>query len=252
MTKTTRLGVESLEARDVPSWGAVAPATHVGLNYAANEDDFAVGSFDRSGNYAATSAITRNEADYRTFVAPRTGTYTFEAKAAAGSKIDTVAALYSASGVWMNGNDDFGAGLNSKFTYTLQAGRVYEFGVSNYNGSANGRYDVVVTAPSLTGFDAVGGASSVTNGNATLTGTNLHLHLDGETRTKFGRDLHQIRVEVLDRNGAVIAIPPVYGQLPTSGKWVTGPSWQRSMDWDVDLSGYDLSHAASLRVRVWV
>jgi hypothetical protein len=44
-------------------------------------DRFTITSFGSDGDFSSSSAITRNEVDYRTFVAQRSGTSTFEASA---------------------------------------------------------------------------------------------------------------------------------------------------------------------------
>src|SRR5262245_48295991 len=68
-----RLAVECLEDRLVPSWGGVPPST-IGVPGGA------LGvSLDTAGDATGTAAITSNEVDYYTFVAPTTGAYRMSA-----------------------------------------------------------------------------------------------------------------------------------------------------------------------------
>src|SRR5262245_38346700 len=113
--------VEKLEERALLSWGSTVPAV---LNLTApGNDRYVITNFGNDATYTKTDAITRGEVDLRRFTAPRTGTYTFEARAAGGSSIDTVTALFSDVGKRLAYNDDATPTThNSKFTYPLVAG----------------------------------------------------------------------------------------------------------------------------------
>src|SRR5262249_35458143 len=94
------------------------------------------------------ASIDGSEIDYYTFVAPGGGSYDFAAQAY-GSSIDTVLAVYNASGLRLAYSDDFAPGwsTDSQLSVNLQAGQRYYFGITNYIGSAGGSYLWSVDGP---------------------------------------------------------------------------------------------------------
>ncbi len=239
---------ESLEDRRVLSWGTIPPSS-VNLNASGN-DSVSISSFDPDGNYNHTSSITRNEIDYRSFVAERSGSYTFEAKAN-GSKIDTVAALFSTGGSRLNYNDDASSGTDdSKFTYNLAAGTRYILGVTNYNRSAQGGYRVVISAAKITNSASQGLGRIYASGTASLSGTTLQLDLYGQTKTDFTYADHYIRVKILNRSGNAIHTSYFQQSFRTAGSLVPGSPVSKSQTWYINVSNLNLSTASRLSIEV--
>lgn len=144
-SRTRRLGMETFEPRLALAWGSIPPSvvspipsTPVVLS---------------ASNQATTSAsITQGEADYFSFNAPVTGTYTLSTI----TGIDTVLGLYNASGSRIAYNDDLSSTSRaSRVAVTLNAGQRYYVGVSKYTGSANGSYTLSIAGPASTSSTAV-------------------------------------------------------------------------------------------------
>lgn len=136
------LRVESLEDRCVPSWGATPPAT-----IAVPTSATAV-ALNSSGDATGNATISANENDFYRFTAATAGSYVLEATTPSSS-LDTVIALYNASGSRVAFNDDVASGnTDSRTTATLTAGQVYYLGVTNYTGTAGGAYTWKVDGPS--------------------------------------------------------------------------------------------------------
>lgn len=239
---------EQLETREVPSWGAIPPAT---LSMAPQDDHWTITGLDRRGNYDDVDSITHNEANYYTFTALRTGTYVFRA-AEAGSRVDTVAALYDANGNRLAFNDDWD-GRNSRFVHPLVAGQTYTFGVTNFNGTANGQYRVDIRAPAImSGDHSSPNGWHRTSGSAQLdtSSMRLSLRLYGATEAWVGTAWHSIHVQILDVNGQPIHTGEWERGFRTTGSRIPGYPTRHTGTWDVDLSGWDLSRASSVHVRV--
>jgi hypothetical protein len=241
-------GSESLEGRVVMSWAGTPPPSVNVLDAAS--DRFTITSFGSDGNFSSSNAITRNEVDYRTFVAQRSGTYTFEALAN-NSRIDTVAAVFSRDGARLAYNDDAGPGThNSKFTVQLQAGTTYVFGVTNLNRTPTGAYTVKITAPGSFANANVSRGSISTYGSASLQGTNLQLYLAGTNRSNFNVSDHSIEVQLLDLNGRPVHTGSWVRGFRTAGTFVPGNPSAKSDTWNINLSGWDLSRVSRIWVRV--
>jgi hypothetical protein len=238
--------LEVLEDRRLLSWGSVPPSL-VNL-HAATDYHYNINYFNTTGGYNQTDIIVRsNEVDYRTFTAQRTGQYTFDAKAIAGSRIDTVAALYDTNGHRLTYNDDYGGSLNSHFTYNLTSGRNYVFGITNYTGSPIGAYQAIITPPSISNLGSASGSGWIAVGDARLTGANLHLDLSASNSTLFSTRTDRVYVQVLDLSGRQLFQSIWSESVTTYGQFVPGPS-SVSRGWDINLSAFDLGHASSLRV----
>lgn len=242
-----RLGVEDLESRELMSWGAVPPS----VMPTTGGDRFTITRTSNDGVYRDTDQVNRSETDYYKFVAQRTGTYTFQAKKASSSQIDTVVALYNGYGNRIAYNDDANANTtNSKMTANLTAGRTYTFAVTKYNGSANGIYNLTFTPPSIGNSAEVGGGDFYSYGSATLSGTNLQLYLYGYTNDAFSYADHQIEVQILDRSGNPIHTGSWIRGFRTAGDFVPGSPTSDFDTWNFDLSGFDMSRASRIWVRV--
>jgi hypothetical protein len=238
---------ESLEDRSLMAWGA-SPPLHVNFSAPGN-DRINIAVFDQNGGYSRTNAITHNEVDYRTFVAERSGPYTFQAQAN-GSRIDTVEALYSNNGTRLAYNDDANGSRDSNFTANLVAGRSYVIGVTNFTGSASGSYRITITPPSLYASASTPLGRVYSSGSATLTGTHLQLQLSGQTLNPLSYTDHQIQVRILDRQGNAIHTGSWIRGFRTAGEFIPGSPERDSETWNFDLSSFDLSHASRLSVRV--
>lgn len=246
-TSRFRPTLETLEDRQLLSWASVPPAV-VNLN-APSDTRFNI-SFGTAGGYSQANTITTNEVDYRKFVAQRTGVHTFEAQATAGSRIDTVAGLFDTAGRRLASNDDFGGSNNSKFTLSLVAGRTYQFGITNFNGSPNGGYRAIITPPSVAVSAFKSGSGFRSTGTATLSGSNLRLKLDATNTTTFGRHTHFIQVQILGLNGTVLFSNVFRKTVDTAGTLVPGTPTSTSKTWDISLASFNLAGASSLRVTV--
>jgi hypothetical protein len=245
--------LEALEDRQLLSWSSVPPSW---VNLNAPEDYHYNISFGTAGGYAHSTYLIDDEVDFRTFVAPRTGTYTFEARAVNGSSIDTVAALFDANGYRLAYNDDSGGTYNSKFTVNLTAGRAYNFGITNYINSSAGDYQAVITSPSISSSDwksgtfATGGGWN-SSGTATLSRSTLSLQLSGTNSSPWtATHTHTVTVRIYDVNGQLLFQNIWTGSLTTAGSSNFSYPSSASRTWTFDLSAFDLGRASSLSVSV--
>jgi hypothetical protein len=143
----SRLRLEALEDRVTPSWRGVPPSR---INLPANP--VAV-TLDAQRDAQGSAAITVNEVDYFTFVAPASGTYRLSALTPSSS-FDTVLGVFNAAGARIAFNDDTSAAdLDSRLTVTLTAGARYYFGVTNYTGTPGGAYTWAVDGPAPVAAD---------------------------------------------------------------------------------------------------
>src|SRR5688500_12683048 len=93
-----RLDIEALEERTVPSWTGVPPASIV--------PPLAAGvSLNSLGDAQGSAAISFNEVDYYTFIAPASGSYRLSATTPT-SNVDTVLGVFNAAGTRIAYNDD--------------------------------------------------------------------------------------------------------------------------------------------------
>ncbi|MEI6324350.1 MAG: hypothetical protein WCO91_02745, partial [Gemmataceae bacterium] len=133
----TRLALESLEGRLNPSW-TIAPATIV-----IPTDSTAL-VFDAKQAMSGTAVNSSDEVDWYKVSPAWSASYQFNA-AKSGSRIDTIMALYSSNGTLIAENDDISSSnTNSRFGTPLVAGEKYFLGVTNYTGSATGKYSLAV------------------------------------------------------------------------------------------------------------
>jgi hypothetical protein len=145
---SARPSPESLEGRVVLSWAGTPPASIVpptaavalGLN----------GQGDATGN----AAITANEVDYYSLVAPASGSYRINALTPS-SRLDPVLGVFDAAGTRIASNDDLSASnRDSQLSVTLAAGNRYYFGITNYAGTRGGAYTWNVDGPAATATPA--------------------------------------------------------------------------------------------------
>ena len=133
----TRLALESLEGRLNPSW-TIAPATIV------IPTDLTALVFDAKQAMSGTAVNSSDEVDWYKVSPAWSASYQFNA-AKSGSRIDTIMALYSSNGTLIAENDDISSSnTNSRFGTPLVAGEKYFLGVTNYTGSATGKYSLAV------------------------------------------------------------------------------------------------------------
>jgi hypothetical protein len=136
-----RLNLECLEDRLTPSWGSVPPAV---VPPPANATPVILNS---QGDAVGNADISSTEVDWYKFTAHVTGMHVFQATTPA-SNLDTVAGLYSSTGMRLAFNDDMAAGNNdSSFSASLTSGKVYYLGVTNYNGTPPGSYSWSINGP---------------------------------------------------------------------------------------------------------
>lgn len=124
------------------SWGGVPPATISVPNRAV-----AV-TLNAAGDAQGTAAITRNEVDYYSFVAPRAGEYRFVAQTPT-STLDPVLGVFDSQGRRIAFNDDVvpGSNTDSDLTVSLPAGSRFYFGITNYVRTPGGSYTWLVNGP---------------------------------------------------------------------------------------------------------
>jgi hypothetical protein len=248
--RARRPGLEPLEGRELLSWLSTPPS-QVNL-HSPYDDHSTINSFGRNGDFRYSSAITRNEVDYYSFVAQRSGTYKFTA-AAAGSHIDTVEALFDSSGRRLAYNDDAYPGtLNSAFSANLRRGQTYVVGVTNYSHSPDGGYVVTITSPSITAYADTGlGNTIYAVGSATLSGTALTLDLAGYNGSLFDVSTDSIQVWILDIHGRAIHSGSWVRSFVTSGTLVPdGNPSSENQTWTIDVSGFNLANASSVYIVV--
>lgn len=203
-----------------------------------------------SGTYRDTDSITNGEVEAYKFTAQKTGRYTFQANAAAGSAIDTVMALYGSTGQQITYNDNSGGTKTSKITWDLVGGRVYTAALSNHTGSKNGKFNLSVAEPVRTASESTGLGRIYSAGDATLRGSTLTIHLFGQTKTDFDVTDHYVQVRLLDANGR--AIHDGYWEMGfrTAGTLVPGSLTHRDQPWMVDLSSWNLTRVAQIEITV--
>lgn len=128
-----------------PSWGSIPPAIiSTPVNYTAV-------TLNSAGDAVGNAAILTTEVDWYRFLAPRSGTYIFEATTPQ-SNMDTVIATYKA-GSRLGYNDDIATdNFDSRFSVTLTAGQVHFFGVTNFTGTAGGSYAWKIDGPASSGI----------------------------------------------------------------------------------------------------
>ena len=134
-----RLGVESLEGRDTPSWGPIPPSL---VPIPASP---AAVAFNSSGSATDSAAISSGEVDWYRFTVGA-GSYLFKATTPTSS-VDTVIGLYNAAGRRVGYCDDMtGTNTDSRLVVNLSGGTYY-LGVTKYVGTANGSYSWYIGAP---------------------------------------------------------------------------------------------------------
>jgi hypothetical protein len=153
-TRTANLNVEALEDRLALSWGSLPPAS-VAVGTRVNA------SFDSNRIAWGQAAITRNEVDFYSFIAPVSGSYKFSAWNP-NDTLDTVLGVYRATtlsaGSRIAYNDDVSGGMWSQVSVSLAAGKRYFFGITNYLRTANGAYYWRVDGPSSDNGGGGGGS----------------------------------------------------------------------------------------------
>jgi hypothetical protein len=224
------------------AYGALKPRTAEAVKKGEKRDR-------RPGTVECELGKLRLRENRRTFVAQRSGTYTFEAKAN-GSKIDTVAALFDTGGKRLAYNDAASNTRYSKFQLELLAGRTYVFDITNQTGSKTGKYRAVITAPVLYAEAETGLGRIMSSGNATLDNANLRLYLYGQTKTSFDFTDHYIEVQILDLNGQPIHTGLWRRVLSTAAFYRPGAPETDFDIWNIDVSYIDLSRASRLSVVV--
>lgn len=240
-TTSAKLGMESLEARDMPSWAAVPntfswpSSANVGFNSNA-----------RSG----TATISNNEVDMFNFVAPRSGTYTLTA-GKNGSRIDTVLGVFKMNGQRLAGNDDAsGSTTDSKLTVYLTGGTRYAFAVTNYRGGSNGGYKWSVSGPSLSRSLTNDGGDYFSYAIASITGNTLKIELRGINHSDWYYYDHEVSVQLMGGNGLPIHTGSWDFSVRSYGSLIPGPGTPTRVE-TFDLSGFDLRNLRDISITLW-
>jgi len=142
LDRRPKLKFDVLEERALPSWAGTPPTL-----LAPPDNAVKVAITGTKPIKFANAAITKNEVDFFTFVAPTTGSYAFEATTPK-SDMDTVLGVFDTGGnrVAFN-NNGAGLGTDSLANYSLIAGQKIFFGITNHTDKPGGRYRWQVTAP---------------------------------------------------------------------------------------------------------
>ena len=237
----THLRLELLETRELMSWSSV-PST-LGWPSSANV------SFN-SNAQAGTATISSNEIDVYAFVAPRTGTYTFNA-GKSGSQIDTVAGLFTWAGNRVAGNDDSNGTTDSRFTAVLTGGTKYAFAITNFTGHSNGGYKWSITGPPLrVNLNNNAGNGITSYGDASLSGNSLTVFLSGINNSNWNTYDHRVDVYLLDGSNKPIHTGSWSLTFRTGGKFVPGIRSANTMTQTFDVSGFDLRNLRNMRIVV--
>ena len=105
-------------------------------------------SLSTPGDAHGPNTNLHGEVDFYRFTATQGGTYLFDA-ASPGHAVDTVIAVYDASGHRLGYNDDIAPGnRDSEASVALQAGHQYFLGVTNYiSNTTHGSYNWSIDGP---------------------------------------------------------------------------------------------------------
>jgi hypothetical protein len=233
------LRMEQLESRAMLSWTSV-PVT-LGWPSTTNV------SFNSNAN-SGTAVISNNEVDVYSFVAPRTGTYTFDA-AKSGSQVDTIAGLFKWNGDRIAGNDDSGGTTNSQFTAALTKGTKYAYAITNYTGRSTGGYRWSITGPSLYISENLNKGGVVTFGSGKLSGNNLNLYVSGMNSSNFSKNTHKVEVFLLGADNKPIHSGAFMVSVKTGGTFVSGKG-SDTHSFNFDLSSWDLRKVTNIRIQI--
>lgn len=227
-----RLSVESLESRELLSWGAV-PAT---FSWPSSANV----SFNSNAR-AGTATISNNEVDMYNFVAPRTGTYTLAA-GKSGSQVDTLLGVFKMNGARIAGNDDISStNSDSKVSVYLTGGTKYAFGVTNYTGGSTGGYKWSITGPPLSRSLNNNAGDGITSfASVSIQGNTMTVYLSGLNSSNWYYYDHRVEVKLMDRNNRPIHSGSWSEQFRTGGTFVAGLPSSDTMTRTFDLSGFDL------------
>ena len=146
--RRARLQVEGLEDRQLLSWGSVPPA-HITPPVNSPPSTYVYPeALSALGDAQGPNSNVGGEVDFYRFTTPVAGTYLFDATSP-GHAVDTVIAVYDASGNRLGYNDDIAPGNHdSETSVTLQAGHQYYFGVTNYiTNTTHGSYNWSIDGP---------------------------------------------------------------------------------------------------------
>jgi hypothetical protein len=229
--------VESLEGRQLLSWTTVPSKfswpSSVGVSFNSNAR-------------AGTATISQNEVDVYNFVAPRSGTFTFNA-GKFGSQIDTIAGLFKFNGARIVGNDDSNGTRDSSFTASLIGGTKYAFAITNYTGHSNGGYRWSISGPPMfNNLNHNAGSGITSYASASLSGNSLSIFLSGLNSSNFKSYTHKVSVSFVNASNR-----PITGawelSFGTVGKLRPGKSAD-TMTRVFDVSGFDLRAARDIRL----
>jgi post-segregation antitoxin (ccd killing protein) len=138
---------ESLEDRLNFSWSSTPPSS---VNSPSSSTAV---TLDSQGDASGIASILSTEIDWYRFTATTTGTYAFEASTPSSS-LDTVLGVYKSSGKRVGYNDDISnSDTDSRKSMSLEAGKTYLFGITNYKGTAGGAYSWKIDGPALPSTD---------------------------------------------------------------------------------------------------
>ena len=146
--RRARLRVEGLEDRQLLSWGSVPPAYIAPPANSPPSIYVYPVALSAPGDAQGPNSNVGGEVDFYRFTTPVAGTYLFDATSP-GHAVDTVIAVYDASGNRLGYNDDIAPGNHdSETSVTLYAGQQCYLGVTNYiTNTTHGSYNWSIDGP---------------------------------------------------------------------------------------------------------
>src|SRR5208337_4877252 len=146
--RRARFQLEPLEGRQLLSWGSLPPALITPPVNSPPSTYVYPEALSALGDAQGSNRNVGGEVDFYRFTTPVAGTYHFDATSP-GHAVDTVIAVYDASGNRLGYNDDIAPGNHdSETSVALQAGHQYFLGVTNYiSNTTHGSYNWSIDGP---------------------------------------------------------------------------------------------------------
>ncbi len=232
--------LECLESRELLSW---TPAT-IPYQIAAP-----VGGTVITNNALYNHGVVTTGWQQVTFVANRTGTWTFKVDAS-GSSIDPILALFGPTGRELGyyGN---GQSHDIACTFQLTAHTRYEFGISNYTGTPNGSFTTAIIGPSdYVGLSNNEGSGIQSQADAYLNGNTLVVDLYGWNSSNLYKFNHRVYVYLDNASGMPIHTGSFWASGWTYG-WLLGGPGTLTMHPTWDLSSWNLTNVDHIHIVLY-
>jgi hypothetical protein len=239
--REARPTAESLEGRQLMSWSPNAIPGHLSLAGETTVLNFTSNALNGTGAIQSSTDVR-----YTSFVAPRSGSYTFEMTAQTPG-MRPIFGIYNSSGNFLAGS--YATNTNATWSVYLTQGERTFFEKTNETNSAIGSYTWSVQGPSYYTGNASDGQ---TTGEAHLVGNTLTLHMISATSPNaYTTYTHNIAVGFYDKNGHVLTTTNIVSPaVLTSGKYSPGhPTSISDRYWTYDVSNLNLTNLD--HITVW-